>query len=173
VSDDSKSNLCNIKTTGPDEDGQIISMTYIPESILIGSGETTLPTVNSEGNGIWQLSLPCVRKGSAEVATKFIDFVGGNTSQMLGKTSQSGTSPAYLNFCFGYTVEFRDGTSLDIYFAQGHYSVGSSSVNNWWMACDALSHDWEKHEGSATLKLNTLELNASLALSENFTLSSD
>ena len=109
-----------------------LDFSYLADSFTITAGESSsLPPKVSPLGRECKVSVACGRKGSADMASQFLQTCGGR-NHVFSPSSWS-VVPEKLNFFFGLTATFTDpedstGTQV-IYLAQGHMGVR----NNWWI----------------------------------------
>lgn len=96
-----------------------------------------------EPNVTLSVQIDCIREGTAAVATQFKQFYNSNEDNVMvaSKAIDDNYDPGVLNFCFGYYLAFENypDNLIPFYFAQGHYTYGDHSQNNWWLSSPAIS----------------------------------
>jgi len=125
------------------ESQDILSMTYVPNSLTVGaSGQWPDPDV-SPGDGGWRIAVTCDLTNSTPPAVSFNNLIPSQNN--LWGSHSGGPRPAQLNFWFAVDVIFQAGSgsfTTRILLGQGHKKSG----NNWWIGGTSIcngAHDKE------------------------------
>src|SRR5215213_9225753 len=133
----SQSNVVTIT----DSTRTITSIQYVPDSLIISSGQpSTPPATVTFLNNTFTITLNAGRSNTNEVADLFNSVCGGQNNE-YAPSGGDGT-PGQLNFFFEVVIEVSVGGetgSVTAYLGQGSYGSIFDPTNNWWIGGSCIS----------------------------------
>jgi hypothetical protein len=118
---------------------QITNIAYVPGSLVVTAGQANSPDVEAAleagSTDVWSITASANRSGSSDVASQFVNAVGGVGHAYCPSSSKTKT-PGKLNFYFAVSITVGPVTVTPVYFGQGHTFIH----NNWWIGGSAVTY---------------------------------